>query len=411
MKKYIPKKNKIISVGDFKVTQEDKIAILDVLKSEKISEGEKTKEFQDLFAAYIRTRYCVALNSGTSAIIAGLTALIYDQRFPKVKRGSKVITTPLTYVASSNAITLSGLVPVYADILQETFSIDPEQIERILKRSKNPSEFSVILPVHLMGYPCDMYAINKIAKKYDLVVFEDSAQAHGSQYDGKRTGSLSLLSAFSFYVAHNIQAGELGAITTCDSGIARLIKQIKSNGRVCACDVCLRPYGKCIYSKDDFHPRFRHNVIGYNFKVMEFQCALAINQLKKADLIFKKRLHNIQYLNKRLCEFHRDLVLPTFSNEVSYLAYPIIIRKNSPVKKCDLTKFLEQHGIETRPLFGCIPNEQPAYAYLKKEYAHSLKNADFISKNGFYIGCHQYLGDSDLDYIASVFKKFFYETV
>ena len=199
----------------------------------------------------------------------------------------------------------------------------------------------------------------------------------------------------------------MGAIVTSDRGIAGFIKQIKSNGRICRCDICLRPRGKCIYNKSDFHPHFRHDVIGYNFKVMEFQCALAITQLKKANFILKKRLHNVDYLNKELSEFQKDLILPVFSNKVSYLAYPIIVRKNSSITKWDLIKFLEQHRLETRPLFGCIPNDQPAYAHLKKEYAHSLKNSDFVSKNGFYIGCHQYLEDEDLDYIVSVFRKFF----
>ncbi|MDI6736191.1 MAG: DegT/DnrJ/EryC1/StrS family aminotransferase [bacterium] len=393
-----------IPVGDFKLEKDEKEAILEVLELGRISEGKKTKEFEKRFAEYIDTKYCIALSSGTAALIAGLTALLYDERFKKVKKGSKIITSPVTYVATSNAIIVSGFEPVYVDIDPNTFAIIPDKIEELLKNT-NPDEYSIILPVHLMGYPNDMEQINNIATKYNLVVVEDSAQAHGSMYNGKKTGGLSLFGMFSFYIAHNIQAGEMGAITTNDEKIVKLVRKIKANGRLCDCSVCVRNQGKCPYLDKDFDPRFTHQFIGYNFKTMEFQSALGITQLKKANGIFKNRQKNVKYLNKKLERYKNKFQLPLYLKNVSYLAYPIVIKNDKKINREKLMYEFERHGVETRPLFGCIPTQQPAYSYLKEKYNDKLPNADYIGKMGFYIGCHQYLNTENLDYICSTFNN------
>jgi len=294
----------------------------------------------------------------------------------------------------------------------ETFNITPDNIKTQLEKVDDPSEFTLILPVHLMGYPCDMDKINKIAKKYGIYVFEDSAQAHGTKYKGKKTGSLSLLSDFSFYVAHNIQAGELGAITTNDYEIIRLIKKIKAHGRYCDCPTCTRntigcppKVKKLQKSMDDFDPRFTHDMIGYNFKTMEFPAALALVQLKRIDFIIKKRQENVKYLNENLGKFSDVLQLPKISKNISYLAYPILIIKPEIISRKKIRLELEKNGIENRILFGCIPTQQPSFAYLKNKYEGKLTNAEFIGSNAFYIGCHQYLTQEDLDFVVKAFNK------
>ncbi|CEG13854.1 putative aminotransferase [groundwater metagenome] len=401
--------NKFIPVGDFKLLNEEKDAILDVLNNGRISEWKKVKEFEKLFAEYVGTKYCVAVSSGTSALLLGLLALKYDKRFLKFKNGAKIITSPVTYVATSNAIVLSNMQPVYADIDKRTFKLKINEIEKILE-DNDPNEFAGVLPIHLMGYPNDMEEINKIARDYDLVVFEDSAQAHGTLYKGKKTGSLGLLADFSFYIAHNIQAGEMGCLTTNDEKLYKLMLKLKANGRMCDCQVCMRSKGKCPYllnpdKNNDFDPRFTHEFIGYNFKTMEFQAALACCQMKKVDEIFEKRLNNVKYLTKKLSIYKNIFYLPKVIDTVSYLAYPIIIKENVGLDRMQIEKKLLEKGIESRPLFGCIPTQQPAYSYLKEKYAGRLPNAEYVGSNGFYIGCHQYLEKEDLDFIIKSFKE------
>lgn len=397
-----------IQIGDFRISLDDRRTIGRILESGRISEGVKVRNFELEWAKFIGTKYAVAVNSGTSALLAGLLALKHYKK--GIKKGSKIITTPLTYIATSNAIVAAGFEPVFVDVDSKTFLITPENIRRHLEAAKDIKNYSLILPVHLMGYPCDMDGINRVAREYGLQVFEDAAEAHGTRYKAGKAGAFSLLSAYSFYIAHNIQAGELGAVNTNDYKIAQLVRKIKANGRMCDCFECGRMESGCPKVrphklKDDFDPRFSHDLIGLNFKTMEFQAALASSQIKRAERIIKKRQENVAYLNKHLDSCSCVLQLPVYSKEVSYLGYPVLIKRPELIQRRDLRAALEENGIETRPLFGCIPAQQPAYSYLKKRYAGRLPNADYLGRNAFYIGCHQYLKKGDLDYIIRVFEK------
>lgn len=398
-----------ISVGYLEIGEEERNAIIEVLNSGRISEGEKTYEFEKKWADFIGTKYCVPTSSGTAALITVFHVLKY---LYKLEEGTEVITSPLTYISDVNAIVLSGFTPLFVDIDPYTFSIIPEKIVEILKVHKD--KVKIVLAIDLMGYPADLEKIKKIAEEYDLIVIEDAAEAHGTIYKGKRCGSNGEAGIFSFYIAHNIQAGEMGAITTDNYDIYSLSKKIKTNGRFCDCQVCTRYKEDCPYIElnnngndldNDFDPRFFHQLIGYNFKTMEFQSAIALVQLKRIEKIIRKRQYNVKYLNEGLKGFSDVLQLPFYSEDVSYLAYPIIIKKPEVISRKKLRWELEKKGIETRPLFGCIPIHQPAYAYLKKQYKGRLPNAEYIGKNGFYIGCHQYLTVEDLDYVISVFKE------
>lgn len=395
-----------ISVGWLEIGKKEKDAVNEVLDSGRISEGQKTYEFERKWAEFIGVKYCVATSSGTAALITSLTALKY---IDKLEKRPKVITTPLTYISNANAAVLSGFEPVFVDIDPNTFCITPENIEETLEKADDVNQYSVILPVDLMGYPVELDKIKKIAHKYGLIIIEDAAEAHGTTYKGKTCGSDADAGVFSFYIAHNIQAGEMGAITTNNYDIYRLSKKIKTNGRFCECNICTRSKGFCpslqsYKGEDDFDPRFLHDVIGYNFKTMEFQPAIGIVQLENIEKIIKKRQQNVKYLNDGLDEFSHLLQLPLYHEEVSYLAYPIVIKKPELISRKRLRIDLEKRGIETRPLFGCIPTQQPAYSYLKEQYEGRLPNAEYIGMNGFYTGCHQYLTDDDLDYVIENFK-------
>ncbi len=396
-----------INVGDFRIDKEEREAITEVLDSGRISEGIKVREFERQWAEYIGTKYCIATSSGAGALICALTALKY---YKNLKEGTKVITTPLTYIADSSALTTVGFEPQYVDVDPVTFSITPQAIEAHLKEASGLENYGLILPVDLMGYPVRIDEINHIAEKYNLLVLEDSAQAHGTIYKGRKTGSAARLGVFSFYIAHNIQAGEMGAVVTDDPEINRLVRKIKAQGRACDCLVCTRSKGYCpqleaYQGGEDFDPRFTHDLIGYNFKTMEFQAALALTQLRKVDEIIAQRQRNVKYLNTKLRKYEDLFQLPLYSDEISYLAYPLVVKKPEVINRKELRRKLEETGVETRPLFGCIPTQQPAYSYLKEEYEGRLPRADYIGKNGFYIGCHQYLEEVELEYIVEVFQK------
>lgn len=396
----------IARVGEFRMDDSTREAIERVMASGRISEWRETRAFEQAFSEYIGTGHGVALNSGTSALIAGLTALrnVSDRRHDRKKL--RVLTSPLTYVATANAIVLAGMEPVFVDVDPRTFCITPEAVEEMLDGDED-DDIDVLLPVHLMGYPCDMTRLRKMTTERGLHLVEDSSQAHGTLHNGKRVGSMSDLSTFSFYIAHNIQAGELGAVLTDSHDIARSVRKIKANGRLCDCVVCTRDQGKCPKFRDgtnSWDPRFLHDEIGYNFKTMEFPAAIATVQISRADEIAAKRRMNVKLLNDLLSEHSDHLRLPMYSEEVSYLGYPIVIRDPAKVNRERLQIELESSGVETRPLFGCIPIHQPSFSHLRSTYRDRLPNAEYLGSNGLYIGCHQYLEEDDLRLVAEAFS-------
>jgi CDP-6-deoxy-D-xylo-4-hexulose-3-dehydrase len=395
---------KKIHIGEIIIGEEERQALLEVIDSGRITEGPRCREFESGFADYIGTRYATVVNSGTSALILGLKALQEDGRFPKIVPGKKVITSPVTYVATSNAIRLCGMEPVYVDIDPQTFKLKTGQVEEAVQ-GHGEDNIGLILPVHLMGYPNDMDELLEIAGKYDLQIFEDCAQAHGSIYKGRTLGTIGLMSAYSFYIAHNIQVGEMGALLTSDLNLSTLAKQLKANGRSCDCVQCTRNTGRCVKQNGsepmEEDPRFSHDMVGYNFKTMDFCGALGCVMLKKAEGIRLQRYHNVKKLNELLADCADVMQLPEANRDYSYLGYPLIIKADSGISRAKLLFLLEEMGIENRPLFGCIPLHQKAYEEYKAVYEGRLPNADHVGKHGFYIGCHQFLDESDLERIAS----------
>jgi dTDP-4-amino-4,6-dideoxygalactose transaminase len=388
-----------VGVGDFKITDIERKAINDVLDSGKITEGKKTRQFERDWAEFVGTSKCVAVNSGTSALIVGMLALIEKMKWPKKKMA---ITTPLTYIATSNSLVLTGFEPIYVDVDERTFGITAEGVKEALEEIDGDMP-EMVLPVHLMGYPCDMKGISRLCKKNGMALMEDSSQAHGSEFEGKRTGSMSDISTFSFYIAHNIQAGELGAVCTNDTEVEKLMRSLKANGRRCDCPSCTRRDGGCIRRNDLEDPRFTHERIGFNFKTMEFQTALASIQIKKAEEIIRSRYDNVQYLNEGLASIEDKVTLPKLDVKVSYLAYPLVLADG--IDRASVLKELEKEGVEARPLFGCIPTQQPSYRRYKKKYQGRLPVAERLGSQGLYVGCHQYLTEDDLDHVIKVFKE------
>jgi len=363
----------MIKIGDYKTTAEDEQEVLEVLKSNQLSEGRKAREFEEKWADFCGAKYCVVTNSGTSALICCLEVL------KDITKQRKVWTSPNTFIATVNAIVLSGYEPVFSDVDKTTFVLKPT-----LKKAE------IFLPVHLYGYPVDMDEFT-----YSWMI-EDACEAHGSLYKGKKVGSLGLMGCFSFYVAHNISGGsDLGAIITNNYNIYKDLKKIKAHGRMCECPICQRNEGKCPHKDKDFDPRFTHTRIAYNFKATEIQAVLALNQIKHADENIAKRQGNVKYLNEGL-KYCDDLQLPSLDHAVSYLAYPVILR-DWEINRNDFCNRLSASGVENRPFFSCVPTQQPAYEYLREQWEGKLLNAEFLGNKGFHLPVHQYLTKEDLD--------------
>jgi dTDP-4-amino-4,6-dideoxygalactose transaminase len=382
----------VIRIGDLQFESEERAALQRVIDSGRISEGPEVRAFEREYADWLGVKYCVAVSSGTAALICGLTAMKYDPRYDV----RTVVLPALTFIATANSVVLSGLTPAFEDVDPDTFCLDLSVGDYMWDRSH------MIIPVHLFGYPVDMDKLigGKPPWQTDCpIIVEDACESHGTLYKGVKTGTFGLWSAFSFYIAHTVQAGEFGCVCTNDTDIAQACRRIKAHGRVCACNICTRNTSGCFRLKrGEPDPRFRSLYPGYNFKPMEWQAAIARCQLAKIDQNLQRRLWNVGTLNRLLEPIAHKVQLPPIDGDVAYMAYPLVLRE--PGKRDSVIRTLSQNGVESRPLFGCIPSQQPAYSEYKDLYNTPV--ADYAGANGFYVGCHQYMTGHDVKEMARV---------
>lgn len=289
--------------------------------------GPETEVFEREFAALCETKHCVALSSGTAALHLGLLAL-------GVQAGDEVITTPNSFLATAEAITYCGAVPVFVDIDPATADLDPKLVERaITPRTR------AILPVHLYGRPADMSALRDIAARRDLRILEDAAQAHGARHRGRRVGSLGHAAAFSFYPTKNLGAyGEGGALTTDDDSIAKFARAARSHGQT---------------------SRYHHDFVGYNYRMDGFQAAVLRVKLRRLYAWTERRRQIAFEYRRLLAGAHVDLPVDDARDECVYHQFAIYANNRNA-----LTAFLASREIETAVHYPQPIHLQPAYSAL-----------------------------------------------
>lgn len=269
-KKYIPYGKQFIDSDDIN-------AVVEVLCSDYLTTGSKVKEFEYIVSEYVGCRYAAAVSNGTAALHAACFAA-------GIQPGDEVITTPITFAASANCILYCGGIPVFADIDPCTYNIDPEDIQR-----KITSRTKAIIAVHLAGQPCDMDKIHKIAQENHLAVIEDGAHALGSEYKGKKIGTLSDMTTFSFHPVKPITTGEGGMVVTDDERLYRKLQMFRSHGITRDPSFLKHNEGAWYYEQQD---------LGYNYRITDIQCALGISQMRKLDRFLKRRRELAQRYNE-----------------------------------------------------------------------------------------------------------------
>lgn len=285
-----------IPYGRQSMDEEDIQAVVDVLKSDYLTTGPEVAKFEKKVAEYVGAKYAVAVSNGTAALhIACLAA--------GIKEGDEVITSPITFAASANCVLYCGGSPVFADIDENTYNIDPVDIEKkITKKTK------AIIPVHYTGQPCDMDAIHKIAKKYNLLVIEDGAHALGAEYKGEKIGGLSDMTCFSFHPVKPITTGEGGMVTTNDEKLYKRLLLFRSHGITREEEFLSENQGAWYYEQVE---------LGYNYRITDIGCALGSSQMKKLDGFLERRRQIAQKYNKAF-QNHASLKIPAqIENAVS----------------------------------------------------------------------------------------------
>ena len=313
---------KMIPYGRQTIEEDDIQAVVDVLRSDYLTTGPKIAEFEKMVADYVGAKYAVAISNGTSALHATCFAA-------GIKPGDEVITTPLTFAASANCVLYCGGTPVFADVDPKTYNIDPEDIRR-----KITDKTKAIIAVHLAGQPCDMDEIHKIAKEHHLLVIEDGAHALGSVYKGKKVGTLSDMTTFSFHPVKPITTGEGGMIVTDNEEFYKKMVLFRGHGITRDENLMTRNDGPWFYQQLD---------LGYNYRITDIQCALGCSQMKKLDRFLARRKEIVARYNEAFADCE-NIVTPYQLPETESGWHLYIVQ----VKNCDRREIFEalrEHGI------------------------------------------------------------------
>jgi len=347
------------------INEEEINEVVAVLRSGIIAQGKKVGEFEAAFARFIGTKYAVAVNSGTTALHVALLA-------HRIGEGDEVITTPFTFISTANSILFTGAKPVFADIEEETFNIDPDSIiEKITPRTK------AVMPVHLYGHPVDMKRIMKIAEEHGLVVIEDACQAHGAEYDSKRVGSFGT-GCFSFYPTKNMTTGEGGMVTTNDGDIVEKARMIRNHGQ---------------------RERYLHEVLGYNYRTTDIAAAIGLCQLRKLEQFNQKRIENAKFLTEKL-KGTRGLVLPSSKPNVKHVFHQYTLRVTDDfcISRDELRKRLKDSGVATEIYYYRPIHKQPLYQELG--YNDHLPNSERAAGEVLSLPVHPSVTKEDLETIV-----------
>lgn len=311
------------------ITQKEKQAVLEVLDSDFLALGPKLKEFEEKIAAYAGTEYAVACNSGTSALHMLVKAL-------GIKEGDEVITTPFSFISSSNCMLYERARPVFVDIDEHTYNMDTSQIE-----AKITSRTKAILPVHVFGQPANMDEIKRIALKHDLAIIEDSCEAIGSEWKGNKAGHMSDAGVFAFYPNKQMTTGEGGIVVTNNEMISKLCYSLRNQGRG-------------IESQWLNHVR-----LGYNYRMSDISAALGIAQLERIEEIIARRQEVADRYMERLKDME-GIILPTIDERVKMSWFVFVIRFEPWISRDKVLETLLERGIACRPYFTAI-HLQPFY--------------------------------------------------
>ncbi len=285
----------MIPYGMHWLTEEDIEAVVNVLKSDKITQGPLVEEFEKAIAGYVEAQYGVAVNSGTAGLhLAYIMA--------GIGRGDEVITTPLTFAATSNALVHLGAKPVFVDIDEKTLNIDPAEVEKAVT-----DKTKAIAIVDFAGQPCELDELKQIAQKHNLVLIEDACHSLGSEYKERRVGGLADLTVFSFHPVKLINTGEGGMVVTNQEDWAERMRLLRHHGVV-------KEPEKGGWFQEVKEP-------GHNFRITDFQCALGISQFKKIDRFIARRREIVQKYNQALKEVD-GLIIP-FEQEYNKSAWHI----------------------------------------------------------------------------------------
>ncbi len=398
----VPVSGKVLDADDY-------VALVESSLDGWLTAGRFHEEFERGLARYVGVRNALFVNSGSSANLVALSGLTSPKLGKRaLKPGDEVITVAAGFPTTVNPIIQNGLIPVFVDVEIGTYDAIIDQIREAISPKTR-----AIMMAHTLGNPFDVAAIKAICKEHDLWLIEDSCDALGSTYDGKRTGSFGDTATVSFYPAHHITTGEGGAVFVNSSLVKKQVESFRDWGRDCYCatghdNTCHKRFewqlGDLPFGYDH---KYIYSHIGYNLKATDMQAALGVSQLKKLDKFVAARKANFNYLKAALSDI-QDFVMPeaTPNSDPSWFGFPITIKPESGIDRTKLLRHLDEKKIGTRLLFAGNLLKQPAYRNIEHRVIGDLKNSDLVMTNTFWLGVYPGLTDEMLSYVSEVIHDF-----
>lgn len=350
-----------IPISRPQIGPEEKAAVLEVLDSGMLAQGPRVAAFEEAFSRVAGTRHAVATSSGTTALHLALLA-------NGVGPGDEVITSPFTFIASVNTILFVGARPVFADIDEATFNIDPERLmAAITPRTK------AVMPVHLYGQPCDMEPITALAREHGLAIIEDAAQAVGATYAGRSVGSFGT-AAFSLYATKNVMTGEGGMITTDDDAVADRARLLRNHG---------------------MRKRYQYDMLGYNFRLTDVLAAIGLVQLRRLEAATARRQANARFLNLEL----ESVATPVVKEGRTHVWHQYTVRLPEGADRERAIRRLEAAGIGTGVFY---PQGAHRFDHVRQAAgAVDMPVTDRVARSVISLPVHPLLEPSDLERIAA----------
>jgi dTDP-4-amino-4,6-dideoxygalactose transaminase len=352
-----------IPIADPEIGAAERDRVLSVLDSGQLADGPVVREFESAFADYCTADHGVATANGTTALHAALEAA-------GVGAGDTVVTTPLSFVASANAIRFCGATPAFADIDPETYTLDPDAVEAVVESRE---DVTAILVVHLYGLPAEMDRLVEIADDHDLTLVEDAAQAHGATVDGEPVGTIGDVGCFSFYPTKNMTTGEGGMIVTDDADLSARAAQFVNHGRA----------GGASYE---------HTDLGHNFRMTSLAAGLGLAQLEKLPQYNARRRANATRLSNALGSIG-EITLPTDPVGRRHVYHQYTVRCEN---RMTLQEHLDARGVDTAVYYPTIIPDQPAYDDVDPEVPTARRVAEEVVS----LPVHPGLGPADLTRVA-----------
>ena len=399
---FVPGKTPIPVTGKFFGVEELQAAVNASLDF-WLTSGPYTEKFESNFAKKVGMRHSFMVNSGSSANLLALSSLLSPRMGERrLTTGDEVITVAAGFPTTVTPILQNNLTPVYVDIDLETYVANEEQIEAAIS-----PKTKAIMIAHTLGNPFNLDLVERLAKKHNLWLIEDSCDALGGTYKDQNLGSFGDFSTFSFYPAHHITTGEGGAVLVKKAAHKVIVESLRDWGRDCWCapgcdNTCLKRYEWQLGElPEGYDHKYTYSHLGYNLKSGDIQAAIGLAQLDRLDTFVEKRKNNWAYLYKNLKDLEEFLVLPkpTKFSDPSWFGFAITVKNNSPISRNDLVIKLNESKIGTRLLFGGNLLRQPAFIGTPRRVIGDLKNSDIVMNQTFWIGVWPGLTEQMLDYV------------